>query len=85
MQDLWPHVGPAQPVLNRGVRNMAKAALQGYKAHFAVYHICGNGSRVPMFNTEFFTSKVIDTLEHAETGETPGVFLLKAQGSLGTP
>lgn len=26
---------------------------------------------VPIFNMKFFTSKVIDTLEHAETGEMP--------------
>lgn len=34
---------------------------------------------VPIFNMKFFTSKVIDTLEHAETGEMPyaAVFQLK--------
>ena len=26
---------------------------------------------VPIFNMKFFTSKVVDTLEHAETGERP--------------
>lgn len=26
---------------------------------------------VPIFNMKFFTSKVVDTLEHAETGEMP--------------